>query len=664
MHLIARLVRRTTIFAALLLFIPSAVPVVAQSTKPRLHVEDYVIDAELLPKTHKLVAKARVSFTTLDDLTVVVFELHNGLRPTKITNEKGQALSAERVTADSTLRISLPDPILKGEHTVFTFDYEGLLSSADDSPVEGLRLASINEDTTILHYAGRWFPVSGYGVNRFTATIHLTVPQGMKVIGSGVAAPSSKPPSGKSVFAYIWDKPSFPGTIIAGNFEMAVQNSGGVTIRTFFKPEKKDLASAYAETAGKEIDFFSSLYGPAPSNAINIVELPEDTLPIMWAPEIAGLAAHAIDEKTNYRLLANAIAHQWWGVMLSPSLRSDFWITEGGARYSEVRYVESVAGRGGFEEATKDMAVGALAYDTIPLSSVGKLDMFSPEFQSLVTDKGGMIFHMLRWDIGDAAFDKAMHAFLTLNTGKSVTAETFRQATEDAYGDKLTSFYAQWLDGTGAPEFKNKYTVYRVKKGFHVVGEVTQDLDLFRMPMEVRVDTDGQPELKRIVVVGTRSPYSIESFGKPRRIVLDPNNWVLKNTGDLRVRVAVLRGQQLAAQGDYPEALKEYNKALEANNLSSLTHYRIAEVFFQQRNYQSSANSYRESLNGDGEPKWTEVWSHVQLGKIFDTTGQRERAVAEYRQAVQTNDNTQGALDEARKYLEKPYERARPATDQ
>jgi len=63
------------------------------------------------------------------------------------------------------------------------------------------------------------------------------------------------------------------------------------------------------------------------------------------------------------------------------------------------------------------------------------------------------------------------------------------------------------------------------------------------------------------------------------------------------------------------------------------------------------------AAEGDGDPRWTEVWSHIQLGKIFDITGQRERAVNEYRQALQTNDNTQGAGDEARKYIQKPYER-------
>jgi len=111
------------------------------------------------------------------------------------------------------------------------------------------------------------------------------------------------------------------------------------------------------------------------------------------------------------------------------------------------------------------------------------------------------------------------------------------------------------------------------------------------------------------------------------------------------------------AQGDLAEALKEYQKALDANHNSSLAHYRIAEVFFLQKNYQSAANSYREALNGDGEPKWTEVWSHIQLGKIFDITDQRERATNEYRQALQTNDNTQGALDEARRYLNQAYKR-------
>jgi hypothetical protein len=53
--------------------------------------------------------------------------------------------------------------------------------------------------------------------------------------------------------------------------------------------------------------------------------------------------------------------------------------------------------------------------------------------------------------------------------------------------------------------------------------------------------------------------------------------------------------------------------------------------------------------------KWTEVWGHIYLGKIFDLLGQRERAVNEYSKAKQTNDDTGGAQQTAESLLKKPY---------
>jgi aminopeptidase N len=338
---------------------------------------------------------------------------------------------------------------------------------------------------------------------------------------------------------------------------------------------------------------------------------------------------------------------------------------DGFARYSEARYVENAAGSNGLEEVVKDMSVGALAYDSVPLATIGKLDMFSPEFQSLATDKGAMILHMLRWVEGDQKFDQTMRTFASKYAGKSASLDDFTSVAEQSYGEKLTWFFTQWLDSTGAPEFKTKYTVYRLGNrcpanqrcpGFRIVGQITQDLDLFRMPVELKVDTDGKTEEKRVDVVGTDSAFTLETFGKPRRISIDPDNRVLRNSSDVKLRASIQRGQALVQQGDFAGALSEFNKALEVNKNSSLAHYRVAEVFFLQKNYQASANAYRDSLNGDGDPRWTEVWSHIQLGKIFDITGQRERATNEYRQALQTNDNTQGALEEARKYLQKPFE--------
>jgi tetratricopeptide (TPR) repeat protein len=122
-----------------------------------------------------------------------------------------------------------------------------------------------------------------------------------------------------------------------------------------------------------------------------------------------------------------------------------------------------------------------------------------------------------------------------------------------------------------------------------------------------------------------------------------------------RVRLAIANEQQPVVQNDQTAAMAEYQKMLQANPRSSLANYRIADLLFNQRNYQASANGYRDALKGDGDPRWTKVWSHLQLGKIFDLTRQRDRAVREYQLALETNDNTRGALTEAEHLLQDPY---------
>src|SRR5689334_22245715 len=128
--------------------------------KMRLRVDDYQIEAELTPHTHKISAQAKVKFTALEDLSVATFELNNALRLTKVVDANGKPLAPERNTQDSTVRIPLAAGLAKDQSTVFTFTYEGVLDTADESPVQGLKLAYIGDDTSYLLYASRWFPVN------------------------------------------------------------------------------------------------------------------------------------------------------------------------------------------------------------------------------------------------------------------------------------------------------------------------------------------------------------------------------------------------------------------------------------------------------------------------------------------------------------------------
>jgi tetratricopeptide (TPR) repeat protein len=629
----------------------------APPTRPQLQITGYVISADLDPTVNRLTATADVTFTALDDLSNPSFELNNGLQLTKATDAKNQPLESERLTSTNTVRFNLANPIPKGTTTTFHFEYAGTLKDADTSPVEGIKLASIEDPISILLYPGRWFPMVGLYTNRFTAEMHIRVPSDERVIGSGsgVAAPKSVP-GNRTEYTFKWAKPGFPGTIIAGKFLDPI-TAGNMHV--YVTEKRKEYAHDFASQAEREYLFMSGTFGQPESTHMNLVELPDDAVSATWAPEIAAIAGGRIAARNEQRLLSNTIAHQWWGSQVSPATLNDAWITNGMCRYAELMYLEDSAGKTAFESAITDVSAGALAYDTEPLATIGRLDPFSPQFQSMTLEKGAMVFHMLRWEMGDDVFIKFLRALLSQYADKPIRTSNLQTVAEAQSNLELQPFFAQWLDGTGAPSFHDKYTVFRLgsNKGFRTLGSIDQDLDLFRMPVELRIETDGKTEIRRVDVSGTESQYSIETFGRPRRISIDPNGWLLKSTPDLAVRVAVLRGQQLVAQGDLTGALGEYQKALDSNKNSSLAAYRIGEIFFMQRNYQSAANSFRDALRGDGDPKWVEVWSHIELGRIFDLTGQRDRAVNEYRLAVQTNDNTQGAINEARALMQKPYKR-------
>ena len=656
---LGRLCAGLGLFAAALLV---AAPATAQrSERAALNITGYVIDAELDTATHHITAKAAVTFTAPDNAEMVSFGFHPALKVNKISDQSGKTLIGER-SADGTIRVTPATPFVRATPVHWTFEYEGMMTGSEDGPVEGLKLAAIQEPITYLLYAARWFPTTGFMTDRFTAEMHIKVPQGMKVFASG-AQGASHPVTladGKpgDQFDFNWNKPGFPGTVIAGRYVNPVSVGAG-NVKVYLTVAHQQAGNELAQTAAKQYDFFTDSFGAPETSHLNVVEIPDDTLPAVWAPELAGMMGSRVGDKSGIRLLANTIAHQWWGSEVSPRTLSEAWITNGMARYGELMYVEEESGKNAMKTDLQDVSAGALAYDTIPLSSSGRLNPFSPEFQSMSLEKGAMIFHMLRWEIGDKAFLATLKGALSQYIDQGIRATDFEKVAEAQSQQQLTPFFAQWIDGTGAPQFVNKYAVYRLgnNKGFRTIGEINQDLDLFRMPVELRVETDGKTEIQKVDVVGTESQYVVDTFGRPRRISIDPQGWLLKSSPDLQVRISILKGQQLVAQGDLVAALAEYQKALVANSQSSLANYRIGEVLLAQRNFQAAVNSYRDALRGDDEPRWTEVWSHIELGKIFDMTGQRDRAVNEYRLAVQTNDNTQGALNEARQNLQKPYVR-------
>lgn len=626
----------------------------AAPLRPAIDVTGYVIHVDLNPTTGTLTATTAVTFTPLEDLEVATFGLNNALQITHVSDGGNASLTCVQNASDSTVSVTSSALISRGSSVTWTFSYVGVPTLAT-SPVSGMNFVQVHDPVSVLLYPGRWFPIepSGLYTDRFTAEIHVTVPSGARVVGSSDApSDSHNLGDGRTQFDFNWSKPGFPGSLVAGSFLPAITAPGAENVRVYLTKQNQARGEEFATTVAQELASMSSEFGRAETPRVDVVELPDDSVSAAWAPGVIAIKpSHG-----NLRLLANTAAHQWWGSEVSPATLSDAWITNGMSRYAEVMYLEESSGKAAFDHAVTDVEAGALAYDTAPLTSLGS-DPFSPQFQSMTLEKGAMIFHMLRWEMGDIVFRQFLRALVTQYAEKGVRTADVEVLAEAKSQLPLTEFFSQWLNGTGAPEYTNSYSVFRLgdDKGFRTVGSVSQNRDLSSMPLELRIETGGKTVDRRVDVSGDAVQYSIDTLGRPTNIILDPDNWLLKSTPELTVRIDILLGQQALAQGDRVGAIAAYQKALAVNRGSSLANYRLAEVYLAQENYQAAANSFRDCLRGDEIPKWTEVWSHLNLGKIFDIAGQRERAVNEYRLAIQTKDNAQGAVNEARALIEKPY---------
>ena len=633
-------------------------PAVAQGQQARLQridVQDYAIEARIDPQAQTIQASAKVRFTAVDDASSVSFELNNALSMDKVTDEQGRQIPASRLQQDMSVRLTLPQPVPRGQSATITFYYSGKITGDEESPVFGIRFAAIHPDFAYLMYPARWFPVNDYTVDRFAADIKVTVPDGYKVLGSGIDSNE-----GANTFRWRFNESSFPGSIAVVRGEPKAVSSGGVTT-TFFVRKAADMAGVYGEEFSRAMIYLTSLFGAPPKRNLTVVETESGAPNGYSAPGLIFLSPGAMGKDVNIKLVANQVARQWWGTLLSPASRNHMWIENGLARYSELLYVEHVNGPGAMQQQVHDTYIEALTVEQPPLIQSARLEDYSPEFWAATAGKGAAVLNMLRSVIGDDRFFQLLKTLPEKFEWKSISTDDFRKLAEQVSEQALNFFFVNWIESSGAPEFKLDYTVFRTQKGFRVVGKITQDLDTFSMPVTVHIETEGNPEEKVIQVVGTSSEFSIDTFGKPRPggVTLDPKTAVLRYDNQMRVAVAIRRGEQFAEVSEFSEALKEYQKALDVTRNSSLAHYRIGELYFLQATWQSSANEFREALNGDLEPKWTEVWSHIKLGQVLDISGQRDRAVNEYKQALRTNDDTQSALEEAQKYINTPYERQR-----
>jgi hypothetical protein len=646
---------------------------------PSFLAEKYEVSTYVDTASQGINSIAKVEFRAQEVSQNVRVELHENLDVKEVKGPDGKPLQFQRENDNPLfVWVTLPQPVGAGKTVTLTFTYGGFLANEENSPVPNVRVASVTKDWAYLLLPARWFPLTNFPSNRYTATFRINVPDTLAVAGTGKTE-APQPMKAKSpvegnrlMYTFRCDQREASGSFVAGPLQLNPKQAEGIDVAVYAPQADSGRAQEFANVVAHQEIVFSDMFGSLPDPNMTVIQLPNGTLRDFAAPGVVMLSQRAWDPKLSDRAMSRLVATQWWGIQVLPATAGDVWITDGLSRYCEELYAEQAFGKEAGLKTIDDFAVGALMYEgSVPVAQAARLVPYSSEYRSVVLNKGAMLFHMLRVQMGDLTFKSLLHGFYIKYEGKTATIQDFESmaiavanaaAKPNEGPPNLEGYFAQWLNSTGIPEFSLEYVVYRTRKGFRVVGKIHQPLDTFHMPMQIRIDTEGNPETKWIDVTGMDSDFMVETFGRPKPggIRVDPNNFVLKSTPNLRARAAIARGEELAEAGKYYDAILQYQKALSIQPNRSLANFRMGEAFFYQKNYQASANAFREALATVPEPseKWTEVWSHIYLGKIFDLLGQRERALNEYSKARATNDNTGLAQDVVDALVKKPYTEA------
>src|ERR1043166_2793800 len=514
-------------FAAIAL-LTSALASTAAPQQPaaasRYDITNYRIEAQLSPDEHTLRAGADVTFVPAEATRSVVFELNGSLHVDSV-ERNGKALTGfvqDAVGAGAVgpnVRIDLGEIVPANQPTTIRIRWSGALTSPEGGPLATKRLAYVGSEGSYLMYASRWFPFHDYAADRATADVTIIVPTGMQVggISDEAVSPQVDPKNGTTRFHFVNKQPVLVGNFVAGTYVTKTLRMGRYELQFFVKPGSENRIANFGESMGRALAFYTSEYGaPAFGTRLVVAETDDETMDAYSGPGMLFLAAKFFDaaRPSLDERLQREVAYQWWGQTVGLKSFDDAWISQGLAEWSAFALRENTLTGAQLDSAQREEQERALTFEQT--ASIARapsaLDDQSAAYQSIVFYKGAMVFRMLRETLGKEQFNQLLRKFLEQYRNKNASIDDFERLTTQVAGKNMRYFFAQWVEGTGVPEFSVDYQIIRTRSGkFRTRGTVRQSFENLHMPVELTLHSEGGEQTKVLYLDGKSEDFDFES---------------------------------------------------------------------------------------------------------------------------------------------------------
>jgi aminopeptidase N len=413
-----------------------------------------------------------------------------------------------------------------------------------------------------------WFPCFDYPGQLATSEIRVKVPKPFIAISNGELITTQEDGDDK-IYHWLQQQvhPTYLMTLAVGDFAEIGDEWKGKPVTYYVEKGYEEDARRSMGKTPRMIEFFSEKFGysyPYPKYAQVCVDDfifggMENTSTTLLTDRCLLDERAALDNQRTESLVAHELAHQWFGDLVVIKHWSHAWIKEGMASYSEVFWTEDEYGADDavyylLGEARSYLAEDSSRYRRPIVTHVYReaIELYDRHLY----EKGACVYHMIRTELGDELFWKAIHTFVQDNAHNTVETIDLLRAIEKATGRNLLFLFDQYVFRGGHPDYKIAYSWDADSQLAKVTVTQTQakegkngsNSELFDLKIPIAFgytqENGDAPELKTLTV---RIHEREQSFyfpleKKPQFISFDRGNNYLK-TVSLEYPIPELKAQ-------------------------------------------------------------------------------------------------------------------------
>ena len=298
--------------------------------------------------------------------------------------------------------------------------------------------------------AATWFPCNDHPGDKAHYRITITTDSPYHVVANGRLV-SRRTKASRTSWVYDQAAPmaTYLATIQIGRYDkLELASSPVTTLAVLPASQLRNFRSDF----GRQQDMmklFCRLFGPYPFGGYTVV-VTDDPLEIpLEAQGISVFGSNHLDgRRGSERLVAHELAHAWFGNSLTPARWQHIWLNEGFACYAEWLWSEESGGLTATQQVSKAYSRLSWLDQDLVISDPGPELMFDDRLYK----RGAITLHMLRLQLGDAAFFELLRTWTSQNRHGSVTTDGFVSLAAD-FGDAsdVQELFRRWLDEAALP---------------------------------------------------------------------------------------------------------------------------------------------------------------------------------------------------------------------